>query len=168
MDKIKEQANKVGQILFAADTASTYSKTLTLTWSILRETGILLWLVIMLVFVGAEWFYYTSIKLGRSARSWYNSLGEKSESDEPASMSSTGEAALNSVKSGASFLLAKAREQLGVSAPEPPAPVAKPAPAAKPTPEPKPAPPPAPEPKAASPAPAASEPSDEAADDDEA
>ena len=152
MDKIKEQASKVSQIVFATDTASTYQRTLLLTWDIIRETGLLLWLVVMLTFVGAEWFYYTSVKLGRRGRSWYNTLGDGASSGEPMSFSATGEAALETVKSGAAYVLEKAREQLGVSAPEPPPPVVKPAPTAPapsaaptaPDPDPTPVPPAAP------------------------
>ena len=50
MDKIKEQTNRVIQLVFAGDTAQIYQRTLTRSWDILRETGILIWLVICLVF----------------------------------------------------------------------------------------------------------------------
>ncbi|PSR17689.1 hypothetical protein C8255_11385, partial [filamentous cyanobacterium CCP3] len=65
MDKIKEQANVVSQLLFSAETSDIYKKTLTRTWDILREVGILLWLVICLTFVGGEWFYRTAVGLGQ-------------------------------------------------------------------------------------------------------
>lgn len=138
MDKIKQQANQVSQLIFSADTGETYKKTLALTWAILRETGILIWLVICLVFVGGEWFYRNSVQLGRNARAWYNNLGEKPEGSEAETAASTGEALLTSVQSGTSYLLSRARQQLGMPEPEsaPPAP----APSAKPmAPEPEPA-----------------------------
>ena len=77
MDKIKEQATIVSQLLFSGDTGEIYTKTLTRTWDILREIGLLLWLVICLTFVGGEWFYRTAVGLGRSARTWYIGLSEK-------------------------------------------------------------------------------------------
>jgi hypothetical protein len=142
MDKIKQQANTVSQLVFSAETGETYKKTLGLTWDILRETGILIWLVICLVFVGGEWFYRNSVQLGRNTRLWYEGLGEKAAASEAESAASTGEALLTSVKSGTTFLLSRARQQLGMPEPEPmatpPAPQSKPA-----TPEPAPA---APEP----------------------
>jgi hypothetical protein len=140
MDKIKEQANIVSQLLFAGDTGEIYTKTLTRTWDILREIGILLWLVICLTFVGGEWFYRTSVSLGRSARTWYSGLSEKGSDVEPQSIASTGEALLDTVKSGTTYLLSQARQQLGIPEPEPFTP---PAPPVKP-PSPTPAEPPSP------------------------
>ena len=120
MDKIKQQANTVSQLVFSAETGEAYKKTLSLTWDILRETGILIWLVICLTFVGGEWFYRNSVQLGRNTRDWYNNLGTKAEGSETQSAASTGEALLTSVQSGTSFLLSRARQQLGISEPEPP------------------------------------------------
>lgn len=119
MDKIKQQANTVSQLVFSPDTGQTYKKTLLLTWNILRETGILIWLVICLVFVGGEWFYRNSVQLGRSARNWYNNLGETEGKSEAEAATSTGEALLTSVQSGTAYLLSRARQQLGIPDPEP-------------------------------------------------
>jgi hypothetical protein len=141
MDKIKDQANIVSQLLFANDTGDIYKKTLTRTWDILREVGILLWLVLCLTFVGGEWFYRTSVGLGRSTRAWYTELSQKDSSVEAQPITSTGQALFDTVKSNTSYLLAQARQQLGLPEPPPPDPVAA-------TPAPKPvapvAPPPAP------------------------
>ncbi|MEB3290917.1 MAG: hypothetical protein VKI82_13455 [Leptolyngbya sp.] len=146
MDKIKEQASVVSQLVFAGETGEIYKKMLSRTWDILRETGILLWLVICLTFVGGEWFYRNSVSLGRSARTWYTSLSTKSAEAEPPSMEATGEALLSSVKSGAAYLLSQARQQLGLPDPEPTAPIVQSTPVA-------PAAPPAPVAPAAPPAP---------------
>lgn len=134
MDKIKEQANKVSGLVFSSETGTTYQKTLTLTWKILRETGILVWLVVCLSFVGVEWFYRRSVQLGRSARVWYSDWKEKGDAPESASFSSVGQAALESVQSSTSFLLAKARQQLGLKEPPPAPAVTKPQPAPTPAP----------------------------------
>lgn len=128
MDKIKEQASIVSQLLFSADTGDIYKKTLTRTWDILREVGLLLWLVLCLTFVGGEWFYRTAVGLGRSTRTWYIGLSEeKGPSTEPQSITSTGQSLLDTVQSSASYLLAQARQQLGIPEPEP-QPAAPPAP----------------------------------------
>jgi hypothetical protein len=140
MDKIKEQANVVSQLVFSGETGEVYKKMLSRTWDILRETGVLLWLVVCLVFVGGEWFYRNSVSLGRSARTWYTNLSTKSADAEAPSMEATGEALLSSLKSSTSYLLSQARQQLGLPEPEPTAPVA-PAPKVAPPP---PAPPAAP------------------------
>jgi hypothetical protein len=122
MDTIKVQANKVSQLIFASDTGSTYQKALTLTWDILRETALLIWLVICLIFVGAEWLWNTAIDLGQKVRAWYESLGEKkAEPGEPQSFESISKSVLSAGESGAAFLLYRAKQQLGIDA-EPPAP----------------------------------------------
>ena len=144
MDKIKQQSNRVGELIFSADTGATYKKTLTLTWNILRETGILLWLVVCLVFVGAEWFWKTSISLGLKARTWYEEAKEPKDA-EPKSASEIGQSMMSALGTGTENLLYQAKQQLGIEAhppePTPPKPqaIAKPPtptphiPAAKPS-----------------------------------
>ncbi|HEY9879547.1 MAG TPA: hypothetical protein V6D29_13910 [Leptolyngbyaceae cyanobacterium] len=140
MDRIKDQSNRVSQLVFAPETGATYKKTLTLTWDILRETGLLVWLVICLVFVGTDWFWNNSIRLGRNARAWYDGLGEKSESSEQ-SLAEKSQSLLEVGKSGAAYLLAQARQQLGMPQPQPDVAVTPAAPkvAAAPAPTPVPA-----------------------------
>lgn len=118
MDRIKEQSNRVSQLVFAPETGDTYKKTLTLTWNILRETGLLVWLVICLVFVGTDWFWNKSIKLGRDARVWYSTLGEKPATSEQ-SLAEKSQSLLEVGKSGTAYLLAQARQQLGLPQTEP-------------------------------------------------
>jgi hypothetical protein len=142
VDKIKNQASKVSELVFAGDTGATYKRAVTLTWDILRETGILLWLVICLVFVGAEWFWKVSIKLGRQSRDWYEGLQEPSH-QEPKSATEIGQSALTALTTGTENLVYQAKKQLGIDA-EPPAP--KPiTPKVKPAQTPAPAPTPTPE-----------------------
>ncbi|MGF1567702.1 MAG: hypothetical protein ACFCVD_06485 [Nodosilinea sp.] len=120
MDKIKAQANTVSKLVLSKETGELYTKTLTRTWEILRETGILIWLVICLTFVGGEWFYRTAVDLGQKTRVWYNGLGETPSADaDAASVESTGQALLSTVQSGAAYLLSQARQQLGLKEPEP-------------------------------------------------
>ncbi len=131
MDKIKDQATIVSQLLFANDTGDIYKRTLTRTWDILREVGILLWLVLCLTFVGGEWFYRTSVGLGRSTRAWYTELSQKDSSAEAQPITSTGQALFDTVKSSTSYLLARARQQLGLPEPPPPEPPVAATPAPK-------------------------------------
>ncbi|WP_008309088.1 hypothetical protein [Leptolyngbya sp. PCC 6406] len=120
MDKIKTQASKVGELLFAPDTGAAYKKTLTLTWDILRETGLLLWLVICFVFVGGEWFWNSAISLGQKGRTWYEGLSQETTT-EPKSAGEIGQSLLVAGENSAAFLLYQAKKQLGIDA-EPPQP----------------------------------------------
>lgn len=133
MDKIKGQAAKVGELVFASETGAAYQKTLGLTWNILRETAILLWLVVCLLFVGVEWFWQSATTLGKKARSWYETLSQPSPQEEK-SFSEMGQSLWGTVQNGAAVLLYQAKQQLGIDAtpPAPPPPAPKPAPSSTP------------------------------------
>lgn len=133
MDTIKQQASKVSDLVFSSETAATYQRTLSLTWAILRETGLLLWLVVCLVFVGAEWFYRTAVKLGRNTRTWYENLSNQpAASEDSQSFNTTGKALLDSVQSGTHYLLSQAKQQLGIKETAPTPAITPTKPASKP------------------------------------
>lgn len=137
MEKLKSQVGKLGDIIFDAETGATYKQAVTLTWEIVRETGLLLWLTICLVFVGAEGFWQKSIALGRASRNWYEGLQAPKET-ESKSATEMGQSALSALGLGAKTLLYQAKQQLDIEA-EPPAPKPRPTEAkAAPTPEPAP------------------------------
>lgn len=116
MEKLKMQAAKLWQLLTASETYGVYQTAIATTWTILKETGLLLWLVICLVLVFGEWFWKTAIGAGRSFRNWFNSL--EGSSDQIAS--ETGKVLLTAGKSSLSSTLALAKTQLGFAVePEP-------------------------------------------------
>ena len=123
MDRIKQQFGRVGELITANDTRVTYAKTLTLTWDILRETGILLWLVICLLFVGGDLFWKMSVSLGLKARTWYESTKE-AKASEPKSFSEISQSVASTLGSGTATLLHQAKQQLGI---DPGTPAPKPA-----------------------------------------
>lgn len=145
MDRIKEQATKFWQTVSAPETLTVYQQAANVTWTILKELALLIWLVICLVLVAGDWFWTFSIQAGRSFRAWLNSFEEPS-ADRIASQA--GQAIVTASKGSLNFTLSKARTELGL--PEPPP---KPAPAPKPTPAPKSAPPKPPVESVAPPAP---------------
>jgi hypothetical protein len=116
MNRIQIQAAKLWQLLSAPDTFASYKKAALMTWDILRETLILLWLVVCLVLVVAEWFWSTSIKAGRGVRSWFNNL-EGTDTNQLAS--ETGKALLLVGKNSVDYTLSQARVQLGFPLKEP-------------------------------------------------
>jgi hypothetical protein len=110
-NQISSQATKLWQTVSAPSTANTYREALTLTWAILRETGTLLWLVLCLGLVAADWFWTNSVDTGRRARLWWNTI------DEPNTnriASEAGRTILEAGKSSVAFTLAQARESLGL------------------------------------------------------
>lgn len=115
MERIKAQAAKLGQLLSKPETFAAYKNVVTLTWDILKETGLLLWLVICLVLVVFEWFWKFSVGAGQGARNWVNSL--EGSSDQLAS--ETGKALLAAGKNSLDFTLTQAKSQLGFEIPEP-------------------------------------------------
>jgi hypothetical protein len=130
MDRIKTQAAKLWQLIFAAETASTYQKAITLTGQILKESGLLLWLTLCLVLVFFEWFYKNATRAGQNARAWISH--QQSEETSPDQIASGfGKALLEAGQNSLSYTLTQAKEQLGLPIPptsslEPAASVAKP------------------------------------------
>ena len=125
------------------DALGTYQKTLQATWNILRETGRLIWLVLCLGLVLVTWIWTSSKTSTQRLQAWYESIPE------PKTEHAWTEASQLLVSAGratATNIMAQAREQLGLPAPQP-APVIKTV-AAAPAPQPAtpaPAAPPAPE-----------------------
>lgn len=110
-NQIKNQADKLWQTLSAPTTLSTYQQTLNLTWKILTEAALLLWLVLCLVLVFFDWFGNTAIDLGRRSKLWFDNL-QTAETDQIAS--DTGKALLEVGKTGIASTLSLARAQLGL------------------------------------------------------
>lgn len=129
MDKIKAQADKLWQLISNPSTGAAYQQTLALTWSILKETGLLLWLVICLVLVLGDWFWKYSFTAGQNTRIWLNDLQTKSaetpETSEGGNFwSETGKSLLAAGQNSLNAALNTARDQLGIEAPPAPTPPA--------------------------------------------
>ncbi|WP_181357678.1 hypothetical protein [Stenomitos frigidus] len=147
-NQIQTQAAKVWQLVKDPDTGATYTKTVSTTWALLKETGYLLWLVVCLTLVFGDWIWRTGYRTGWSTREWINNF-EKPNTDRVAQ--DAGQGLLEASKSAVTSAIATAKNQLGIEAkPEPlltstppatPAPKATPAPTPTPTPTPTPAPP---------------------------
>lgn len=138
MDKIKTQANQLWQLISNPATGATYKQTVGLTWSILKETGLLLWLIVCLVLVLGDWFWKYSYQAGQNTRIWFDELETKSsiETEDGANFwSETGKSLLAAGQNTFDAALNTARGQLGIETPPAPTPKAiSPAPAAsKPT-----------------------------------
>lgn len=129
-NQISSQASKLWQTLSAPTTVDTYRNTITLTWQILKETAILIWLVLCLVLVFFDWIGTVAVLTGRNLRSWFASIQE-TETDQIAS--DTGKALIEASKNSISYAISTARTQLGLPEkqplPPPPAPTPAPVPA---------------------------------------
>jgi len=112
MDRIKAQADKLWTLLLAPDTYAVYKNFVTTTWSILRETGLLLWLSLCLFLVVFEWFWNNSLQAGRNTRNWFNNLEGSNEQI----ASETGKALLSAGKNSLDFTITTAKQQLGLAA----------------------------------------------------
>lgn len=169
MNRIQTQAQKLWQMLSAPETGKTYQQAWTATVQILKETGLLLWLVVCLFLVFFDWFWKFSIKSGSDLREWFNTLErpspERIVSESGRTLLTVGQDSLNKV-------LTQARAQLGLPQPAiAPAASARPAapppevPPAAPTPAAPPAVPPAVAAKKPAEAPSAVAPTEEKASD---
>lgn len=147
-NQIQSQAAKVWQLVKDPATGATYTKTVSTTWLILKETGYLLWLVVCLTLVFGDWIWRTGYRTGWSTREWINNF-EKPSSDRVAQ--DAGQGLLEASKSALTNAIATAKNQLGIEHTPEPLPTrasiaATPTPTTTPAPAPTPAPTPAPEP----------------------
>jgi hypothetical protein len=134
-NQVSTQAAKLGKLLSDPGTLGSYQQTLAVTIAILKEAAVLAWLVLCLVLVAGDWFWDNSIAAGQKARAWINSLQEANTED---LSNQVGKSVMDVSKTGLSYVVAQAREQIGLPAKEKTAsasaPVSAPAPAAKPKP----------------------------------
>ncbi|MBF2003871.1 MAG: hypothetical protein IGS38_24520 [Synechococcales cyanobacterium M58_A2018_015] len=110
---ISTQAHKLWQLLSAPSTASAYGQALSVTWTILKETALLLWLVLCLVLVAFDWFWHRSIAAGQRTRAWVDSL---SAQDTNQMASRMGQGILAASQTSLQRLVAQARTQLNLPA----------------------------------------------------
>lgn len=118
MDRIQAQANKLWQLIFAAETGQTYQKTLSLTWEILKESAQLIWLLLCLVLVLGTWIGMSTVQTGKNLKIWYQNLSTEvnpsDDGDGSAVFNSAGKALLEASSSSVAYLLSQAKEQLGI------------------------------------------------------
>ncbi|MCG8366914.1 MAG: hypothetical protein MJA27_26725, partial [Pseudanabaenales cyanobacterium] len=114
MDRIQAQAAKLWRLFFSSDTAANYQKTLTLTWNILKESVVFVWLLLCLVFVLVDWIWKNSVQLGQNLRNWYDNFDEPSPNN---LLRATGKAVLSAGEVSFSYMLSQAKQQLGIEEP---------------------------------------------------
>ena len=107
MSRIQAQAAKLWQIIRAPETFSAYKSAVVVTWDILREIFLLLWLSLMWVAVLAD----GSITLGRSARTW---LERQKHPSSDRSVAEVGKALLSAGSKGLASAISQAKHQLGI------------------------------------------------------
>ncbi len=119
MDRLKTQASKLWQLISNPATAATYQHTLGTTGTILKETGLLLWLIVCLVLVLGDWFWQTSYATGQKTRIWIDEM--QTSINEPAPKTSsgdllgkTGKSLLSVGQTSLAAALAAAKGQLGI------------------------------------------------------
>ncbi len=131
MDKIKAQADKLWRLIANPATGETFQKTITLTWSLLKETGLLLWLVLCLGLVLGDWFWKYSYQAGQRARIWVNDLQTPKPSEAAVEvpdaspntskmLSTTGKSLLAAGQASIKAVLNTAKGQLGIEIPPEP------------------------------------------------
>lgn len=114
MERIQAQAAKVLQLITSADTFATYQNAVAVTWRILVEAALLVWLTICLVVVVFEWGWQTSVGVGRQARTWWESTLSSTEGSGDRVASEAGKALLTAGKNSLDFTITQAKSQLGL------------------------------------------------------
>ena len=107
MSRIQAQAAKVWQIINAPETFSSYKNSVIVTWNILRELSLLLWLGLLWIPVLAD----RTISLGGAARTWMTSQREANAERSAADM---GKALQSALQQGLVSTVSQAKLQLGI------------------------------------------------------
>lgn len=109
-NQISLQANKLWGLVSAPTTAAIYKQALSVTWTILKETGKLLWLAFCVFLVAFDGFWHNSIRMGRQSRAWINKFDRTNDM----AGEEMWEEIVSSTRSSFSSLVTKARKQLGL------------------------------------------------------
>lgn len=109
-NQISLQANKLWGILSSPTTAAIYKQALSVTWTILKETGKLLWLGFCVFLVAFDSFWNNSVRMGRQSRAWM----DKYDRTNDMAGEEMWEEIVASTRSSFSSLVTKARKQLGL------------------------------------------------------
>jgi hypothetical protein len=113
---LRSQISIWWQTVSSEETLNLYQNTIQTTWKILQETAKLLWLFLLLGLVFFDWFRNTAINSGGQLKTWVDSLQEPKAEHVWAEVVKF---AKSVGQTGTTRLLGQAREQLGLSQPEP-------------------------------------------------
>jgi hypothetical protein len=112
-NQLSAQAAKLGKIISDPGTLGSYQQTLAVTLTILKETAVLAWFVLCLSLVAIDWFWHGAIGTGQRTRTWLSNLQTVDSNEIP---NQVGQGVLTAGKSGVSYVVAQAREQIGLPA----------------------------------------------------
>jgi hypothetical protein len=113
---ISSQVEKLRQVILQRDTIDSFQQSLGLLFTVLKETTLLLWLVLCFSIVALTWLGEKAIALGRSLKTGLIELQENSRGQAPAEiLSSTSRSVLLSSQSVANYLVTQAKQQVGLS-----------------------------------------------------
>lgn len=121
MTRLKEQFQTLWALLVSAETLTAYRQVVTVTGRIVKETLVLLWLVLCLGIVALEWVGRSAIAVGQWSR---GAIHRAQDLSGDRVVADTGEALKTASVGSLRFALDQAKVQLGlpVTPPTPPSP----------------------------------------------
>jgi hypothetical protein len=109
------QLHKLRQIALTRDTVSTFSQSIRLLFTLLKETGILLWLAVCYGLIAIGWVGNKAVESGQRAKSWLNSLRESSQNQSATEIAAeTGKSVLAGSKTTIDYVMTQAKKQVGL------------------------------------------------------
>jgi hypothetical protein len=113
---ISSQVEKLRQVVLQRDTIESFQQSIGLLFTVLRETALLLWLVLCFSIVALTWLGEKAITSGRSLKIGLTELQENSRGQDPGELlSNTSRSVLLTSRSAASYLVTQAKQQVGLS-----------------------------------------------------
>lgn len=110
------QLNKLRQIIFTRDTALTFSQSIRLLFTLLKESLVLLWLALCYTLVALGWLGNKAIQSGQVTQKWVSTLRETSREQSPGEVAAeTGRTVLDGSKVAIDYVMTQARKQVGLT-----------------------------------------------------
>jgi hypothetical protein len=112
---IFSQAEELRKVVLQRDTIVSFQQSTGLLFTVIRETALLLWLVLCFGVVAFTWLSEKAIALGKSVKTGFDDFQENSREQAPAEiLSNTGKSVLLTSQSAANYLITYARKQVGI------------------------------------------------------
>lgn len=109
------QLNKLQQILFTRDTAVTFSQSLRLLLTLVKESLVLLWLGLCYGFVAFGWLGNKVVQMAQATKSRLTTLQETSREQSVTEIAAeTGKTVLTSSKATIDYMMTQAKKQVGL------------------------------------------------------
>jgi hypothetical protein len=109
------QFNKLQELVFNRESALTFTQSLRLIATIVKEFATLLWLTLCYGLVALSWLGNWAVQSGQRTRTWWIELKHQQAQQSPAAMAAeTGKSVLSQSQAAIFYVVRQAKKQVGI------------------------------------------------------